>query len=243
MLSYFNGEQICRVGNKIIHLNDTADEDGFSKVELKNGDQFSLVPSRTGRTVYYITAPSGSGKSFLAKQIISEYHKQHPKNAVYCFSSLETDETLDSLKYLKRIKLDKPEYLLTEFTAEDFKDSLVLFDDVDVLSNKKVLKKTMDILNSILQTGRHFNVSCIYTSHASTAGHNTKIILNEAHVIVFFPSTSGGKMLRYLLDQYLGLNKTQIERMKNIKSRWVAVVRKFPRAIVTQHEVCLLKEF
>jgi hypothetical protein len=50
-------------------------------------------------------------------------------------------------------------------------------------------------------------------------------------------------MLKYLLDQYLGLNKTQIERMKNIKSRWVAVVRKYPRAIVTQHEVSLLKNF
>jgi hypothetical protein len=147
------------------------------------------------------------------------------------------------LKYIKRVKLNKPEYLETEFTAEDFKDSLVLFDDIDVLSNKKQLKKTMDVLNSILQTGRHFNVSCIYTSHASTAGHATKIILNEAHVIVFFPSTSGGKMLRYLLDQYLGFSKQQIEKIKNTKSRWVAVVRKFPRAIVTQHEVSLLKEF
>ena len=118
-----------------------------------------------------------------------------------------------------------------------------MFDDIDVLSNKKILKKTNDILNSILQTGRHFNVSCIYTSHASTAGHGTKIILCEAHVIIFFPSVAGGKMLKYLLDQYLGLSKAQIEKMKNIKSRWVAVVRKFPRAIVTQNEVSLLKEF
>ena len=243
MLSYFNGEQIARVNNKIIHLSEKADDDGFSKVELKNTDEFSLMPSKTGRTIWYITAPSGSGKSYLAKQIIQEYHKLHSKNAVYVFSSLDTDETLDTLKYIKRIKINKPEYLESELTAADFENSLCLFDDVDVISNKKQLKKTMDILNSILQTGRHFNVSCIYTSHASTAGHGTKIILNESHVIVFFPSTSGGKMLKYLLDQYLGLNKTQIERMKNIKSRWVAVVRKYPRAIVTQHEVSLLKDF
>jgi hypothetical protein len=159
------------------------------------------------------------------------------------FSSLETDPTLDSLKYIKRIKLNKPEYLESELTASEFENSLCLFDDIDVISNKKQLKKTMDILNSILQTGRHFNVSCIYTSHASTAGHGTKIILCEAHVIVCFPSSSGGKMLKYLLDQYLGLNKTQIEKMKNIKSRWVAVVRQFPRAIITQHSASLLKDF
>jgi hypothetical protein len=167
----------------------------------------------------------------------------HPKNPVYVFSSLDDDPTLDSLKYLKRIKLTKSEFLEAELKAEDFKDSLTLFDDVDVISNKKVLKKTMDILNSILQTGRHFNVSCIYTSHASTAGHATKIILNEANVIVIFPSTSGGKMMRYLCDQYLGFTKSQIDKMKNMQSRWCAIFRAYLRAIVTQNQASLLKDF
>ncbi len=242
MLSYFSGEAIARIGNKIVHLNDTPDEDGFSKVELKC-DKFTLMPNKTGRTIFYITAPSGSGKSFLAKEIIAEYHRMHPKNPVYVFSSLDDDPTLDTLKYLKRIKLTKPEFLEAELKAEDFKDSMTLFDDVDVISNKKVLKKTMDILNSILQTGRHFNVSSIYTSHASTAGHASKIILNESHVIVMFPSTAGGKMLKYLCDQYLGLSKQQTEKLKHISSRWCAIVRKYPRAIVTQNECSLLKDF
>ena len=243
MISYFSGESIAKIANKTVHLSDTADDDGFSKVESKNGEEFTLLPSKTGRSIFYVTAPSGAGKSYLSKQIIMEYRKLHPKNQIYVFSSLETDPTLDSLKYIKRIKINKPEYLETEFTAQDFENSLVLFDDVDCLSNKKQLKKTMDVLNSILQTGRHFNCSCIYTSHASTAGHSSKIILNESHVIVFFPSCASGKMLKYLLDQYLGFSKQQIEKMKNIKSRWVAVVRKYPRAIVTQHEVSLLKDF
>jgi hypothetical protein len=242
MLSYFSGEPIARLNNKIIHLNDTADEDGFSKVELKT-DKFTLLPSKTGRTIFYITAPSGSGKSYLSKEIIQEYHRMHPKNPVYVFSSLDDDPTLDTLKYLKRIKLTKPEFLEAELKAEDFKDSMTLFDDVDVISNKKVLKKTMDILNSILQTGRHFNVSCIYTSHASTTGHSTRVILNEAHCIIFFPSSAGGKVLKYLLDQYLGLSKQQIDKMKGIQSRWCAVFRKYPRAIVTQNEASLLKDF
>jgi hypothetical protein len=242
MLSYFQGQQIARVGNKTVHLSDTADEDGFSKVELKT-DKFTLLPSKTGRTIFYITAPSGSGKSYLSKEIIQEYHRMHPKNPVYVFSSLEDDPTLDSLKYLKRIKLAKSEFLEAELKAEDFKDSMTLFDDVDVISNKKVLKKTMDILNSILQTGRHFNVSCIYTSHASTTGHSSKVILNEAHVIIIFPSSAGGKVLKYLLDQYLGLSKQQIDKMKGIKSRWCAVFRAYPRAIVTQNQASLLKDF
>jgi len=101
---------------------------------------------------------------------------------------------------------------------------------VDCLTNKKILKKTMDILNSILQTGRHFNSSCIYTSHASTAGHSSKIILNESHVIVLFPSSAGSKTLKYICDQYLGLSNQQITKMKELKSRWVAIIRRYPSA-------------
>jgi hypothetical protein len=242
MLSFFSGSTIAKTGNKILHL-DKEDDDGFTTIHLKSGE-FSLMPDKTAeRTIFYITAPSGSGKSFLSKEIIQEYHKMYPKRDVFVFSSLESDSTLDTLKYLKRIKINKPEFLETELTSEDFKDSLVLFDDVDVIADKKKLKKVQEILNHILQTGRHFNVSCIYTSHASTAGHATKIILNEAHVIVFFPSTAGGKMLKYLGDQYLGLSKQQLEKMKDLKSRWVAVIKKYPRVIVTQHQASLLKDF
>ena len=243
MLSYFQGESICRVGNKTVHLSDTADDDGFSKVELKAGEEFTLVPSKTGRTIFYVTAPSGAGKSFLSKQIIMEYRKLHPKNQIYVFSSLESDPTLDILKYIKRIKISRPEFLESELTAEDFENSLVLFDDIDCISDRKKLKKVQDSLNSILQTGRHFNVSCIYTSHASTSGNATKIILNESHIIVLFPSCAGGKMLNYVASQYLGLSKKQIKKMKELPSRWVAIVRKYPRAIITQHSASLLKDF
>jgi len=241
-LSFFNGEPIAKVGNKVIHLDDKVDEDSFTDITLQK-DTFTLLPSKTGRSIFYITAPSGSGKSYLAREIIQEYHKMFPKRPVYVFSSLDSDETLDTLKYIKRIKIGKEQFLESELTTEDFKDSLTLFDDVDCLTNKKVLKKTMDILNSILQTGRHFNSSCIYTSHNSTAGHASKIILNESHVIVLFPSTAGGKMMRYLCDQYLGLSKQQIEKMKNMQSRWCAVFRAYPRAIVTQNQASLLKDF
>jgi hypothetical protein len=243
MLSFFDGSTIAKTGNKTLHLTDKEDEDGFTSIQLKSGE-FTLVPDKTSeRTIFYITAPSGSGKSFLSKEIIQEYHKMYPKRDVYVFSSLESDSTIDSLKYIKRIKINKPEFMEMELTAQDFKDSLVLFDDIDVIQNKKQLQRVQQILNSILQTGRHFNVSCIYTSHASTAGHASKIILNEAHVIVIFPNTAGGKMIKYLCDQYLGLSKQQIEKLKDMRSRWCAIIRKYPRCIVTQHEASLLKDF
>lgn len=38
----------------------------------------------------------------------------------------------------------------------------------------------------------------------------------------------GGRSMKYLLDQYLGLDKHQIKKLKNLKSRWVTVVKGFP---------------
>ena len=232
---------IACVGKRKLYLNDKETQDGFTHFKLPAGHEFSLAHDTTNeRQIVYITAPSGAGKSYMAKQYIMEYHKHHPKNAIYVFSSLPDDKTLDTLKYLKRIKINNPEFKTIELTAEDFKDSLVLFDDVDVIIDKLLLKKVQSILNSILQIGRHYNVSCIYTSHKATAGKDTAIILNEAHVICLFPSTSGGKMLDYVGGQYLGLSKKQLEKLKDIKSRWACVIRKYPRAILTQHEAYLM---
>ena len=33
MLTYFSGQEIAKIGNKTVHLSDTADDDGFSKIE------------------------------------------------------------------------------------------------------------------------------------------------------------------------------------------------------------------
>ena len=41
-------------------------------------------------------------------------------------------------------------------------------------------------MDLILQTGRKYNVSMIYTSHNACAGAYTKLILNEAHSTTFF---------------------------------------------------------
>jgi hypothetical protein len=52
----------------------------------------------------------------------------------------------------------------------------------------------------------------------------------------------GGKSSRYLLDGYLGLDKKQIEKLKNIKSRWVTVIKSYPQLILTQRQLVFSKD-
>ena len=41
----------------------------------------------------------------------------------------------------------------------------------------------------------------------------TKLLLLESHGIILFPQNMSGKSSKYLLDQYLGLDKEQIKRL------------------------------
>lgn len=235
------GKMIATIGKKVVYLNDKPVEDGVDSMKAKNGNVFQHIPDKkTERAVLYITGQSGSGKSFYTKNYIEQYHKMFPKREVFVFSSLDSDTTLDKLKILKRIKIKQDSFLNSELTAEDFKDSLCIFDDCDVISNKVIKHKVFSILNSILETGRHFNTSVIFTSHNATMGLDTKRILNECHSITIFPRNIGGKTSKYLLDQYLGLDKTQIMRIKKCEGRWCTIMKSYPIVVLTENEVYTL---
>lgn len=242
MSGYLNfeekGKMICQIGKKTLYINDKEVEDGFNCYTCKGDNVISQIPDKdTERSILYITAPSGSGKSYYTRQYITEYHKSYPKRPIIIFSSLDSDITLDKLKYLKRINIKKTEFLDMDITAQDFKDSLVIFDDVDCLTNKPIKLKVQSILNSILDTGRHFNVSVAYTSHIACGGNDTKHILNEAHSLTIFPKNLGGKSSKYLLDMYLGLDKDEIKKLKNVKnSRWITVMKSYPMMFFSEKE-------
>lgn len=235
-LNYSEGKPVCILGKKTVFVSDK--KDGESSIKSEGKDTFlPAIDKDTERDVIYVNAPSGAGKSYWCKNYIDQYHKAFPKNKVYVISSLADDTTLDKLKYLKRIKIKEPEFIRTEITAADFQDSLVLFDDTDCITDKKILMKITEILNSTIETGRHFNVTVIFTSHLACAGHMTKRIINEAHKFVIFPLSMGRKQLTYLLDTYLGFDKHQIEKVKSLEGRAKVICKTYPICVYGDKEV------
>lgn len=218
-------------------------KDYITEIKLNDDEYIQQIPNpKTERSIFYVAGPSGSGKSYYTKLYIEQYNKQFPKNNIYLFSSLTEDTTLDKLKCIKRIKLaDK--FLNTDFNINDFTNSLIIFDDTDCLKNRYIKEKVNIILDMILQTGRHTRTSCIYTSHLVNDGLNTKMILNEAHSISIFPSTLGGRAIKYLLDSYLGMDRNQIKKLKKLESRWVTILKTAPKIILYQNGAyCLISE-
>jgi hypothetical protein len=162
-----------------------------------------------------------------------------PKNQIYLFSSIQEDSSIDKVKDMNRIRLDQ-EFLQTDLEVNDFKDSLVIYDDTDCITNRLLKMKVNNILNMLLETGRHTNTSVIYTSHLATNGLDTRRILNECHSVTIFPTSLGGRTLKYLLENYFGLDKDQIKKIKKLQSRWVTLIKGFPMVVLADKEVYVL---
>jgi len=231
---------------KMLSITDKPKDCASPMKELRLKDKpnlhFQPVPDKKSeRSIRYVTGASGSGKSYYTKMYADEYHRMYPKREIYILSSIKEDPTLDKIKDLHRIKLEG-EFLTEALTAEDFKDCLVIFDDTDCLINKAIKQKVDALLNSVLETGRHFNVEVVYTSHLACNGRDTRRILNECKSVTIFPSGLGGKAMKYLLDNYFGLDKEQISKIKKLNSRWVTIQKGFPMSVMSDKECFILND-
>jgi hypothetical protein len=152
---------------------------------------------------------------------------------------LKDDESLDVVQP-KRFKIDKESLIDDPIQIEDLKNSLCIFDDIDVISEKELKDEVYNILNQILQCGRHFFITCIITNHLPSNGSFTRNILNECHSVTYFPhSGNNGKLKKFLIDQ-IGLDKQAYINNKKAKSRWATIFKNYPMVNMTEKEIHIL---
>ena len=96
-----------------------------------------LPDVNTERTIIYISGPSGSGKSYFSKLYLKEFKKKFKTSSIYIISSLMEDESLDDIPNLKRVKIDESLYEDTIDMSDFEPNDIILFDDIDVISDKK----------------------------------------------------------------------------------------------------------
>lgn len=243
------GQAVCivesknkKLNKKVISITDNEDEvmHPFKDFQCSGEDYLQeIYDKKTERKINFISGCSGSGKSVYASKLAIQYRRQYPSNDIFLFSTVGEDKVLDKIKGLMRINLNK---LLesNDTKVDDFKDSLTIFDDMDSVPNKAIFKKVMSLFNEIAQIGRHLNISCIFTSHLACDGAKTRIILAEAHAVTIFLKTMQGRARDYLLQKYIGLDKAQIEKLKNIKSRHCTWIKSYPQCILAEKEIFVL---
>ena len=207
----------------------------YTMIPIKDG-KFQQTPNpKSEREILYITGPSGSGKSTYTLNYCKQFKKTKKKAEIYLFSALKEDETLDKIK-TKRMNIDDS-LISNPIDVEEFKNSLVIFDDIDVITNKDHREAVYSILNQILEVGRHHKIFCIVTNHLPTGGQDTRRIINESQSVTYFPQSGSAGQMKRLLQDYLGLDNKTLKDIRKMNTRWATVFKNFPMAVMTERNV------
>lgn len=222
---------------------DEQDIKNYQGIKIPPNDvgHFQVLPKAKGRECIYITGASGSGKSYFVKMYCKEYKRKFPDNEIYLFSTIDQDESLDEIKP-KRVIMDDTLISDPISVEHDLKNSAVIFDDIDSMQDKKKRAAVMKVLDEALQTGRHWNCTVILTFHTPSDRNATRMMLNECSHFVFFPLNAITKPMKYVLENYIGIDGQQFKKIKKLKSRWVCILKNFPQVIITEKNCFMLNE-
>lgn len=213
-------------------------------IELLGDLEFSHHANPNKRENLLLLGPSGVGKSYYSSNYIKSYHLIKPKSRIYLFSKIENDASFKGQKYVYKVDLDGIEEEKVNMKQE-LLNSLCVFDDIEDSSNKKLTDYLVGLNNEILHQGRDQSLSgddiySITTMHISE-GHKTRKSINEATSITVFQPLNYQSTT--MLTKYCGLSKNQINKIKNLKSRWITVFTHHPQIILTQKKIYLLSNF
>lgn len=201
--------------------------------------EIQVLPKYGERECIYVAGPSGSGKSTYIANYASEYKRLYPKNKVFIFSRVANDECIDRLNPTRIILND--ELIEDPISPDELSNSLVIFDDTDTIPNKKLKDAITSLKNDLLETGRHEDIYVAITSHLISNYRETRTVLNEAHSITVFPQGGSTYSIKYVLKNYGGMDKNDIQKAITLPSRWITLKKTFPQAIIYSKGIYLLK--
>jgi hypothetical protein len=114
-------------------------------------------------------------------------------------------------------------------------------DDIDSVKDKKLKEYLLNLLSKLLTMGRHSKTTVLYCSHQPYEGQKTQDILNECDSLTIFPRTLGKRKVRYLLENYFGLENDEIKKLVELDSRWVCFLKScYPNIVMSQNKIYTL---
>lgn len=216
--------------------------DERSKKEFSIHDEGVVQPlpnfNKTERI--YVAGPTDSGKTYYVKKYLQQMRKVYPKKNIYVISDVENDDEIDVINNIIRVSLDDDFLKSGPLNPEVFKDSVVVFDDIDSIQNKQIYAAVTSLRDSLLRRGRHENISVVVTSHMMSNYKDTRIILNESNSITFYPRSGGTDAIKYTLKKYANMSSADINKALSLPSRWVTVYKNYPCYILYEKGVYLI---
>lgn len=223
---------------KCIELLNKNKKCGFRVSKEEEIQQLPFIINNITPQKLLIVGVSGSGKSTYASHFITEYKKKYKKNEFFLISGVEEDKVLDELD---PIRVDLENLMVNPINDyKEIKDSVILFDDTSTIKNAKCRKYVQALLDDLLETHRHFNITLIITQHQFSNYHVSRRMLNEISSTTWFNKSSNIVQLKKYLKAYHGLSEDQITKLTNINSRWITLFKTYPNIVMSQREIFIL---
>lgn len=207
------------------------------------GHRLTILPPLDGaaRLILHVCGQSGAGKSEVLKRFTEDYRLLYPDRPVYLISNLDSDKTMDSLSPpVSRIDIQslvsKPEFINS---VTKWADSLVLFDDIEELEPSRAVV-VQRLLDQLCVKGRHTHTTVVRSSHLSTDGAKSRVLLREAHGFVIFPNHGVRAGYHRLLRTYMGLKEREIDEVLSLPNRWVYIHVTHPKFVQTEDRIRLV---
>jgi hypothetical protein len=217
------------------------------------GSRFTIMPelAEGQRDVIFITGASGSGKSTAAadyaKNFIETFREggSLPNVVLVCPDS--DDRAFDGIKMIHVTPADLAAEMptLDDFVARPGQPTLMIFDDIEGLHDKKQQAALDSLVQAVLERGRKKMIYVLFLSHSAANGKSTKIILKEMRG-VWFPLTGNEGNLSYMLKKYLSIPpelKSQLKKHMSEFGPWIYIKTDTPtRYFITEKKVSVLDE-
>lgn len=207
-------------------------------------DSFMIYPNPDPKQFecLFIVGQSGSGKSYIALKYSEYYHQLFPNNDIYLVSSLDNDATLDQNKHIIRLPLES--FMQYEPTLDEFRDSLVIFDDFETVqyTSKPLYKKITALISQVVSKGRHTNTRSVVIRHKfqNTADACGQLILSECTHMIVYPRTCSKANLKLVLETHGVLTSKQVSDVLNMPTRWICYGKGLPNYIISENEIRIL---
>jgi hypothetical protein len=239
-----------------------ADKNESSSVELEDNNCGIMRPIANSEhhEILYVCGPSGSGKSTYIGNYVKSYKQVFPKKRIVVISGVHKDKPLDDIEGIKRLDVTDETLIDNPLVVDDFRGenygSLVIFDDFDSITDKKIREAVFDFLDRLLKTcrihtdeklsmkqRRNLDIDVMVTGHQIFNYKATREIINELTSITIFPQAGNSYQITQFLKRYMGLDLKNIDRIYEIGeiSRWVTLYRQFPQWVLYEKGCYMLK--
>lgn len=218
-------------------------------------NELQIIPpcTKNQATHIYAAGSAGSYKSTHAGLFGHEWYTVHPKGRVFIFSQKESDEAYDDLipaytdkagglirEPIDRSFLTKIEECNADKLLEGYKNSLIIFDDIESIMDDDISKAIFHFKDLCLLQGRCKGIDVCTILHKALSGKKSMVDINESTHLLFFPWKNNREIISMLKD-YCKFKPAQINNImdpETADTEWMCIVK--PKIVVTKDYVKIL---